>query len=89
MKLLNEGRGHDVWPTSHFNKRGAITDVIDHMKNGLIIEKQPYELSKAVEYLIHNPEKRYKMGVNAQNKFKKEFTLKVFEKRLLTILQKL
>lgn len=69
---------------------GAITDVIDHMKNGLIIEKQnPYELSKAVEYLIHNPEKRYKMGVNAQNKFKKEFTLKVFEKRLLTILQKL
>lgn len=67
---------------------GGITDIIDN-NTGIIIEKEnPQALADAIFHLYKNTEMRKKMGYNGLEKFKREFTLEIFEKRIIDIFNK-
>ncbi len=57
--------------------RGAIPEVIQENKTGLIIETKQ-EAVEAIEKLIKNPKLREKMAKNSRSFYKKHFTAKVF-----------
>jgi len=63
---------------------GAISEIINHGKNGMIVSmKQPEELAKAIlELLNKNASEITKLSQNAQVKFNNEYTISVFEKNI-------
>lgn len=67
---------------------GGIPDVIAHGENGLICEpKNPVALADAIEVLLKDKALRVKMGECGYKKFKSEYTLTIFEKRIVSILK--
>ena len=67
---------------------GGIPDIIENGKNGYIVQKHsPEEIARKIEYLIEHPEQCIAMGKAGKEKFKKEFTLDKFEKRMKDILE--
>lgn len=69
---------------------GAIPDIIDDGKTGYIVNKKDADLLAAkIEELAVNKEKRITMGLNGYRKFKEQYTLQVFEKRLCDVLEQL
>lgn len=69
---------------------GGIPDMVESGENGLICErKNPIALAKAIEVLLKDKELRIKMGECGYKKFKSEFTLDVFEKRFVGILNEI
>jgi glycosyltransferase involved in cell wall biosynthesis len=66
---------------------GGIPDIINDGITGYIIEKQnPEKLAAKIEELILNPELRKQMGKAGQDKFLKQYTLDIFEKRMCEII---
>lgn len=67
---------------------GAIPDIIDEGETGFVIDKKnPDQLAAKIQELANNKERRLKMGLNGYQKFKDQYTLKVFENRLCDILE--
>lgn len=67
---------------------GGIPDVIENGVNGLICKKRDAEsLAACLEKLISDELLRKRMGEIGYHKYKKEYTLECFEKRLMSILK--
>ena len=67
---------------------GGISDLLDDGINGIIVERHNVDaLAEAMNRIIDNPKTAKEMGTNAYNKFRKNYTLDVFEKNILYILQ--
>ncbi len=62
-------------------KVGGIPEIIDHNKNGILIEpKTPLAITNALKELISDPEKRVKLGQNGHKKLLEKFdAIKVAE----------
>ena len=69
---------------------GAITDIIEDGVTGLIAKrKDPQSLADKIELLLKDSALRKKMGQAGYEKYMKEFTLEVFERRMCEILKQL
>ena len=69
---------------------GAIPDVVEDGVNGLIAkQKDAKSLADKIELLLKDGELRIKMGRAGYEKYKREFTLEVFERRMCEILKQL
>lgn len=68
---------------------GGMPDMVDDGSTGFLIPvyDDAEGLAKRIEYLLSNPFERKKMGVNGRIKYENNFTLPIFEKRFLSILQ--
>ena len=66
---------------------GAICNIIDDGANGFIVKrKDVHSLVDKIETLLTDKELRTRMGENGRDKFRKEFTLEVFERKFVEIL---
>lgn len=66
---------------------GGIPSIIDDGKTGFIVPKKDAKaIADKIEYIYNHPEVNKQMGENGYQKFKKSFTLSVFERRLTEIL---
>jgi len=62
---------------------GAIPEMIEDNLEGLIVEpKRPDLIFEKLKYLIYNKDLRKKLGNNAYNKFKINYSLPVFEEKM-------
>lgn len=69
---------------------GGIPSIIERNETGYIINKiDPEELSQSIKELILNKGNARKMGLKGRVKFLNNYTLEVFEKRLVTILKQI
>ena len=69
---------------------GAIAEIIENNKNGFIVEKQnPDVLAEKIIWLIKNPKKAARMGLEGKIKFNRNYRIDVFEKKLNDILNKI
>lgn len=69
---------------------GAIGNIIEDGVNGLIAKrKDPQSLADKIELLLKDSALRKKMGQAGYEKYMKEFTLEVFERRMCEILKQL
>lgn len=69
---------------------GAIPDVVEDGVNGLIVkQKDDKSLADKIELLLKDGGLRKKMGQAGYEKYKREFTLEVFERRMCEILKQL
>ncbi len=67
---------------------GGIPDVVVNNKTGFLVRKEDStELADKLEILIKNPKLRIEMGEAGYNKYKENFTLDIFEKRLIEMIQ--
>ncbi len=67
---------------------GAIPEIIVDGVNGFLVPQQNVEaLADKLEILIRNPELRNEMGLAGTKMYEEKYTLEIFEKRLLAILQ--
>jgi glycosyltransferase involved in cell wall biosynthesis len=67
---------------------GGIPDVVvDGVTGFLVNKKDPVSLAEKLEILIINPKLRRQMGESGCAKYQREFTLEIFENRLLQILE--
>ena len=56
---------------------GGIPDIIENNVNGMIVEKtKTEEITKAIQFMIDNPNERRLFGTKLQQKVEKEFSLK-------------
>lgn len=86
-------------PVVASNVGGISTEVVDGETGFLIGGKKPVmdnmfrpnalELADKIEILLTDKELRTRMGRNGMDKFRKEFTLEVFEKRFVEILSQI
>lgn len=68
---------------------GAIPDEIDEGATGFIVQKNDVlSLAKKMEYVIRNPEVIETMGINGRLKFEQQFTIDIFNKKLIDIFNK-
>lgn len=69
---------------------GAIDDMINHNRHGMIVNKNnPIELSKGLSFLLNNQKTTKEMGVLAQSKFKKLYTIDVFEENMMSVFKQI
>jgi glycosyltransferase involved in cell wall biosynthesis len=54
--------------------RGMLPEIVDHQKNGLVIEDTPEKLAEAIMYMVEHPEKRREMGASARQKAGTQFS---------------
>ena len=67
---------------------GGIPGIIDDGKTGFLVPKHDVAvLADKIQLLLNDPVLRGNMGKAGREKFEKEFTLEVFEKRLIWILE--
>lgn len=67
---------------------GGIPGIIDDGKTGFLVPKHDAEtLAEKIQTLLTDAELRQRMGKAGREKFEKEFTLEVFEKRMAEILR--
>lgn len=67
---------------------GGIPGIIDEDKTGFLVPKHDAEnLAEKIQVLLTDAELRQRMGKAGREKFEKEFTLEVFEKRMAEILR--
>ncbi len=67
---------------------GAISDMVRNEVNGFLIPPGNVKaLSEKIDYLIHNPDVRIKMGLNSRELFQKYFTLKQQEMTIRNIFE--
>jgi glycosyltransferase involved in cell wall biosynthesis len=63
---------------------GAIPEIIKDNTTGFLVKKEsPDAIAEAVIYLVQNPLKRQMLGNNAYHRFKENYTLNIFEDRLI------
>ena len=66
---------------------GGIPGIIDNGKTGYLVPKHDVvALADKIEMFIRDTDLRHKMGEAGREKFEREFTLEVFEKRMVEIL---
>ena len=67
---------------------GGIPGIIDEGKTGFLVPKYNAAiLANKIEFLLSDSALRQRMGEAGREKFEKEFTLEVFEKRMVEILK--
>lgn len=67
---------------------GGIPEIVKNNETGFIIEKEnSQQLFEKIKWLIDNPQKAKLMGETGRDYFLKNYTLEVFETRLVKILQ--
>ena len=67
---------------------GAISDIIDDDKTGYVVSKKaPQELAEKIELLLMDASLRQEMGQNGMRKFNENYTLPIFERRMVDILK--
>lgn len=67
---------------------GGIPGIIDDGKTGFLVPKHDAEtLAEKIQTLLSDADLRQRMGEAGREKFEKEFTLEVFEKRMAEILR--
>lgn len=65
---------------------GAIPSIVDDGRTGFIVEKKnPQQLADRIQQLLSNADLRLSMGMAGRQKFEKEYTLSVFENRMVEI----
>lgn len=65
---------------------GAIEEIIEHNKNGYIVEKKnPSSLAEKIEDLIGNEATRISFGEAGYKKYYENYTVEAFENRLISI----
>lgn len=68
---------------------GGISSIIRHGENGYLVERNnPTALANSIEKLLKNADLRKNMGENGWMRFKRDFTLEAFEKRMEFCLKK-
>lgn len=83
--VLLETMGHGLPCIS--TPEGGIPGIVDDGKTGYLVPKHNAEaLAYKMEQLLVDADLRHKMGQAGWEKFEKEFTLEVFEKRMVEIL---
>lgn len=66
----------------------GMLDIIDDKTTGFqVIPKDPESLSRAMLWLIENPQKGIDMGKKGREKFTNEYTVDIFESKIYNILQ--
>ena len=66
---------------------GGIPGIIDYGKTGFLVPKHDAEtLAEKIQTLLSDADLRQRMGEAGREKYEKEFTLEVFEKRMAEIL---
>ena len=67
---------------------GSIPEIIDNNINGILVEQQnTTQLANAIKELLNDDIKRKKMGIEAKNKFFRDFTLSEFENKMLDVFE--
>ena len=67
---------------------GGIPDIVEDGVTGFLVkQRNAQELADKLELLIQSPELRISMGEKAKERFTKEYTLEIFEKRMVEILK--
>ena len=67
---------------------GAIPSIIDDGQTGFIVEKKnPKQLADRIQQLLSDADLRHSMGIAGRQKYEREYTLSVFEKRMVDIFQ--
>jgi len=67
---------------------GGIPDIVENGITGFLVpQHDPITLADKIEMLIINPLIRLQMGKMGRKKYEKNFTMKIFEHRLVEILQ--
>lgn len=65
---------------------GAILDMVDNNKSGLIVHKKdPADLAAKIKLLIEDTELREKMGYNGKKRYEAKYKCEVFEKRMYEV----
>lgn len=58
------------------NKKGGTVELLDHMKNGFLIDKESnHEICNIIDDLLNNPKKRKKLGLNGKTKIYKYYSI--------------
>ena len=84
--VLLEAMAHGL-PCISTNE-GAMTDIIDNGKTGLIVNKNnPVDLADKIETLLNDEALRKRMGTEGRKKYEREFTLECFEQRFVQCLK--
>lgn len=69
---------------------GGIPDVVQDGETGFIIDKQnPGQLAEKIQWLIENPLEARSMGKKGRERFLANYTLDIFEKRLIHIINQI
>jgi len=69
---------------------GGIPDIVKNGETGFIVDKQnPEKLAEKIKHLIDNPEKASLMGEKGREHFLEKYTLEVFERRIVHILNQI
>lgn len=69
---------------------GGIPDVVKNNETGFIVEKKnPVALAERIKQLIKDPELAKQMGLKGRVRFLEHYTLEIFEKRLVHILNQI
>ena len=83
--VLLEAMEHDLPCIS--TTEGGIPGIVDDGKTGYLVPKHDaVALADKIEMFIRDIDLRHKMGLAGREKFEREFTLEVFEKRMVEIL---
>ena len=83
--VLLEAMEHGVACIS--TTEGDIPGIIDDGRTGFLVPKHDaVALADKIEMFIRDTDLRHKMGSAGREKFEREFTLEVFEKRIVEIL---
>ena len=79
--------GYGTWFALHLDDRRGIPGIVDDGKTGFLVPKHDaVALADKIEMFIRDTDLRHKMGSAGREKFEREFTLEVFEKRMVEIL---
>ncbi|MFC2148522.1 glycosyltransferase family 4 protein, partial [Bacteroidota bacterium] len=69
---------------------GGIPDIVEDGKTGYLVKQKDAEaLAEKLELLIKDPQLREQMGENGRKRYKKHFTLELFESRFSNIMLEL
>ena len=83
--VLLEAMEHDLPCIS--TTEGGIPEIVDDGNTGYLVPKyDAVALADKIEMFIRDIDLRHKMGLAGREKFEREFTLEVFEKRMVEIL---
>lgn len=86
--VILEAMQHSLPVISTFE--GGIPDIVDDGVTGFLVpQKDAVALAEKLEILINNPALCQSMGKAGREKYVKEFTLEIFERRMKEILEKI
>lgn len=68
---------------------GGIPSLIEEGRTGFLVNGNINELPEKIQFLINNPEKSKAMGVAGKEKYERHYTLEVFEKNLVRVLNEI